>query len=127
MFSILLTEMLNRIAKHRTWHRRGVLVQETQELPAIDVAGRAQHPTGRFVNQVLFVAEQHLGDLKGVSSIAVPDQLTGRYDRSSPLPNVFRTCKSVQDIARMIAQVDAEDVERAQIDQVPIIDSIVTP
>jgi len=73
MLPLLFVELLNGISQARARHRGGMLVQELQQLVAMNVAGRAQHPAGAFVNQVFFVIEQHLSNLESVGCLTVTD------------------------------------------------------
>ncbi len=59
--------------------------------------------------------EEHLGDLEGVGHIALPDEVGRADDGRAALPDVCGTRQLVQDVARLVEQVTADDKRTAHV------------
>src|SRR5918994_1407519 len=116
--------MLYGVAEHRARHRRGVSVEEGSQSPAVLLARLAQPAAGGLVDQILLVVEQHLGDPEGVVHIAVPDEEVGADDGGAAFPHVLGARQLVEDLARFVGQVAADDVRAGHVDQVPVVDPV---
>src|SRR5215813_6004172 len=75
----------------------------------------------------MVVVKQHFGDFKSISDGACSNKIVGADNGSAAFPHIFRSRQLVQNIARFIKQVAANDIWGATINQIPIVDSIVAP
>src|SRR5215813_307601 len=77
------------------------------------------------MDQVVVVIEQHFRDLESVGDLALSYKIIGADNGGTAFPHIFRTRQHIQNIARFIEKVAANDVWSATINQIPIVDSIV--
>ena len=75
----------------------------------------------------MVVAEQDLGDLERVVHVALPDEIGGTDDGGAAFPHAFGARQLPQNAARLVEQVAADHVRRAEVDQVPIVDLVDAP
>jgi hypothetical protein len=81
IFALLFVKMFNRVSKHRARHRRGIFIQKIEQFLVVSLSGFAHPAAYCFMNQILFVAKQNFGDLKGVGKVALPNKIESRDDR----------------------------------------------
>ncbi len=66
-----------------------MIFQERQEYLLVTVANFAQHPTDRFVHQVVRMIQHEFGELNRVGKIALLDVMESRDDRDTITPQVI--------------------------------------
>ena len=121
--SLLGLQVLGRVAEHRAGHRGCVVVEEAEQHGTVDaLAHLAQHPSDRLVNEGLPIAEQALRDLDGGRGVAVPDELMGRDHRDPAIPERRGRGEVEQQRSITIEQPAADDLRRARVDDVPVVD-----
>src|SRR5689334_8452477 len=104
-----------------------MLVQKLQKPRAIFVTRKAEHPTGSFVNEVFVVAEQQLGDLVSVVQLTSTNEISSADDRRAALPHVLRTRELVKNLAWLVEQVAADDMNRTDVNQIPVVNAVMSP
>src|SRR5215216_4125982 len=100
----------DRVSKHRSRHRTIVLAQEVIQNTAVAFSHLAQHPANRFVDQIMGVLQQQLGDPNSWSEFIPLDEMKSGDDRDAPFPDALRSREALQghDVAR--SKVRANDV-----------------
>ncbi len=68
------------------------------------VPGIAQHPSGPFIHQLLFVVNQDPGDLKGVADVALPYKMRGADNGRATRPLILGQGQFVQNTRGLSAR-----------------------
>jgi len=76
----------------------------------VPLADLAKHPADSLVDKVFAVVEQALGDLDRVGKIILADEMVGRDNADSPLPEAPRCGESIQGITSLVNQVPADNL-----------------
>src|SRR6185369_7082535 len=82
---------------------------------------------GSFVYQIFLIAEQQLGNLVGVVQLTLANKVRCADNRRASLPHVLRTRKFVKNPARLVEQVAADDMNGTDVNQIPVVDAVVSP
>ena len=91
-----LIESLDGIAKHGPGHGMIVLCQEILQDCDFAFACFSQHPTDRFVDEIMFVFNEQFGNRQGVLEIILSYELVGCHDRYSLTPEMFGAGKLIE-------------------------------
>ena len=122
--SLLGGEMFTGIAEHDAWHLCGVFIEECGENLRIDSFSHfSQHPSHRFVHQVLPVVEKSHGQFQGGREVARFDEGEGGDDRGTALPKTRGRREIEQHFARAMEKKIAQQMFSRGIDQIPIVHS----
>src|SRR6185369_16597158 len=81
---------------------------------------------GSFVYQIFLIAEQQLGNLVGVVQLTLANKVRCADNRRASLPHVLRTRKFVKNLARLVEQVAADDMNGTDVNQIPVVDAVVS-
>lgn len=122
MPSLLLGKLLNGVAQHSAGHSRGMGIQEGSKDGKLTLPDLAQHPTAGLVREVTWVPQQGFAQLEGVCKIALPNESLGRQHGDALFPEARRGGESFQNPSVALKQPDAEDVRRAGVHEIPVVD-----
>jgi hypothetical protein len=98
-----------------------VPIEKTLERGAVAIADFAQHPTRRFVNEVMLVVEQELGESERVGERALPDERQRGQDRDTALPEIVGAREAVQRSPIALCEIAADDCRRRRVDEIPVL------
>lgn len=122
---LLAAHALDGVAQCRARHSGGVSRQETTQHLCVALADLAQHPTYGFVYKVVLVRQQRECDAQGVVKLAGADERECRHYGYALFPQVIAVRQGVKrcPVGRVaVEQPVADDVGRAVVDQIPIVD-----
>src|SRR5262245_8811885 len=69
---------------------------------------------------------QQRRDLEGIVELVPADEVVGADDRRAAFPWILRTRELVEDIPVLVRQIATDDVRRGAIDEIPVVDAVVT-
>src|SRR5690349_21172488 len=72
----------------------------------------------------MVIIQQYFSNLKCVGGLAFFNEVAGADNGAATLPQIFRVCQLVQNIARFIKKVATDYVRGTDVYKVPAIDSI---
>jgi hypothetical protein len=81
---------LDGIPEHCPRHLLVMLFQEHILGPTVALSHLSQHPTHRLVDQIVGIPEEKPGDVQCRPELILLDEMIGRDNGDSPLPNVIR-------------------------------------
>lgn len=117
--------MLHSGGEHGARHPGGVGFEEGEELLAAD---GAEDCAGGFVDEVFGVIDQLFGEGECVGGVAVADEVECGVEGGAAFPDVGGLRELMEDGARLawgVREVAADDVDRAEVDEVPAVDAVV--
>ena len=76
----------------------------------VAVADLAKHPANGFLNEIVLVLDEHVGDRERVGEVAVPDVVRGRDHRDAPLPHGLRSRETPEKDALAFLEMGADDL-----------------
>ena len=86
-------------------------------------AGFAQHPAYGFVDQVVRMVQEDIGDGECIIQLPLANELQGAHNPDALLPEGFAAARQVvEQCAVLVQQPGSQQRVTAQIHQVPIVD-----
>src|SRR5258706_1674086 len=113
---------IDRVAEHRPRHLPVMLVQERVFDFPIALPNFPQHPADRFVDQIMGILEKQPRDLQGRPEFVPLDEIKGRDNRDSPLPDIVGTRKLLEWLDFFRVKVWADDGSSRRINEAPLAD-----
>jgi len=81
-----------------------------------------EHQADGFVNQIVFVTDEQLGNRERIIEAVVSDEMLRRDHRDPPLPERLRFREPSQNGPIAIGEMRADDLRRGAVDEIPVID-----
>ena len=100
-------------------------IEEVEQVIGVPLAGLAHPSADGLLDQIVIIVDQHLGDRERLRGVALSDEVIRGDDGGSALTHLLGPSQLVEDVARLVEQVAADDVRRAPIHQVPRVDPVV--
>lgn len=101
--------------------------KEALRCPTIAFGDFPEHPAGRFVDQIVRVAQQPSDDLQRVTEVVVLDVVMRGNDRDAPVPDAPRPCQLGQQCARSVLEVCADQDRGRAVDEILVVDVRAVP
>jgi hypothetical protein len=83
--------------------------QKIQKSLPIMLSGLAQPTACGLMNQIMAIGKQYFRKLKSVVDVALSDEIPGADDRGPAFPEIFRAGQFVQNLARFVGEISADD------------------
>jgi len=98
-----------------------VAIQESAERVEVTLAGLAQHPSHRLVDQIFPVIQEAPRELKRSVEIALADEEVRGDHGHAAMPEAPSPCPDLQRLAAAAVKMRADNVGGRQVDQVPVV------
>lgn len=124
-FAVFFVEVFEGVAEGGAGHGFVMLVEEGLEVGAAGtLADFAEHPADGFVNEVVFVIEQDLGDGEGVEGFGLLDVVEGGDHGDAAFPEDGGAGEFGEEGFVAAGEVVADEMLGTDVDQVPVVDAM---